>query len=146
MINQAFDSAGRLRVRGIELGAEVEGVVSETFTYDGLGRLTEARSGEVVSQLSYDSLSRLVSDATAGKTITYRRDLVGNPSQVVYSSGLILEQSFDDLHRLEAAGVPSLPAASPPTVSRDPASWHRRAWATAWKVAMGLTSAAGRLR
>ena len=47
VVTQSFDSVGRLRERGIQPGAGVEGVTSESFAYDGLGRITEARSGDL---------------------------------------------------------------------------------------------------
>jgi YD repeat-containing protein len=42
-IEQVFDQANRLRSRQIAPATGVEGVTSESFSYDGLGRLTALR-------------------------------------------------------------------------------------------------------
>ena len=47
VVSQTFDDANRLTARSITRGPEVEGPTSESYTYDPLGRLTQAVSGTV---------------------------------------------------------------------------------------------------
>jgi RHS repeat-associated protein len=96
-VAQTFDLAGRLTARTVTPGANVVGPLSETYAYDGLGRLTRAESGGVVTDRQYDSFSRLLSETSAGKTVSYALDDVGNPLRIGYPSGPTIHQSFDPL-------------------------------------------------
>jgi hypothetical protein len=108
MVTQAFDPAGRLQTRSVVPGTGAIGPLAETYTHDGLGRLTQAQSGSVVTQRSYDSLSRVVSETSGGKTLTYGFDDAGNPSQIKYPSGYTLNQTVDPLDLLQTVSNPSI--------------------------------------
>ncbi|HEX7183314.1 MAG TPA: RHS repeat-associated core domain-containing protein [Thermoanaerobaculia bacterium] len=115
VIAQAFDLAGRLTGRTITPAAGVEGPVSESYVYDGLGRTLRAQSGDVVTEMAYDSLSRLVSETIAGKTVSYNHDDAGNPTRISYPSGHSITQTFDPLDLPQTINVSG--AASSPIVS-----------------------------
>ncbi len=105
-IAQSFDPMNRLSARSVT-PAEGEALVgpnSESFGYDGLGRLTSATSGGVTSALEYDSLSRLVAETTSGRRISYTLDELGNPVALAYPSGHELPVSYDALNRPTAVG------------------------------------------
>jgi len=97
----SYDAANRPTARSItpQAGQSLEGPLAESFQYDGLNRLKTADSGGVVSQLSYDSLSRRVGDTTNGYTLTYEHDDVGNVIRTTYPSGEIVERTIDPLDR-----------------------------------------------
>ena len=81
------------------MGVGVVGPTVETYTYDGLDRVTQAVSGPVATDLAYDSLSRVLSEATNGKVIGYSFDDVSNLTEVLYPSALRLGLSHDALDR-----------------------------------------------
>jgi RHS repeat-associated protein len=107
-VTQAFDTAGRLQTRAVVPGTGVIGPLTETYTHDGLGRLTQVQSGSVVTQRSYDSLSRVMSETSGGKTLTYGFDDAGNPLQIKYPSGYTLTQTVDPLDLLQTVSSPSI--------------------------------------
>lgn len=108
-VTQTFDLAGRLEARSVSAGAGVIGPFSESYELDGLGRLTRAQSGDVIVERDYDSLSRLLSETTNGKTITHGFDNAGNPTTIGYPSGHGVNQTFDplDLPQTISASGPS---------------------------------------
>jgi RHS repeat-associated protein len=103
---QTFDAANRLKTRTVTAASGVIGPLSEAYTFDGLGRLTRATSGGVVTDRSYDSLSRVVSETSGGKTLTYKLDDAGNPLQITYPSGYIVNQTFDPLDLVQTVNGP----------------------------------------
>ncbi len=104
VITQTFDVANRLTGRSVAPGSGVAGPLNESYTFDGLGRTTRAQSGTVVTELTFDSLSRLVKERNAGREITYEHDDAGNPISLEYPSGYAVRQNFDALNRPTAIG------------------------------------------
>ncbi|HKI05513.1 MAG TPA: Ig-like domain-containing protein [Thermoanaerobaculia bacterium] len=96
-VTQTFDLAGRLEARSVSAAAGVIGPLAESYEFDGLGRLTRAQSGDVIVERDYDSLSRLLSETTNGKTITHGFDKADNPTTIGYPSGHAVNQTFDAL-------------------------------------------------
>ena len=99
VINQTFDAGNRLISRSVGRGSGVIGPVSELYAYDGLNRMIRAESGSVVTQLTFDSLSRLVHERNNGRDVDYQLDDMGNPTRIDYPSGFALRQTFDVLDR-----------------------------------------------
>jgi RHS repeat-associated protein len=106
-VSQVFDEENRLTSRTVApaTGQTLAGPLTETYAYDGLGRLTGASSGSVSTELAYDSLSRVTRETTGGRSVEYQLDAPGNPSRIVYPSGLELAQGFDALDRPESIGT-----------------------------------------
>jgi len=103
-VSQTYDDLGRLTGRAVETpGAGVVGPTSESFSYDAMGRLTQATRDGLVSQRTYDSLSRLISEATDGKVVSYLQDDSGNVVEETLPSAFRVGRSYDPLNRL--AGV-----------------------------------------
>ena len=101
-LTQTYDAADRMTARAITLAGGLEGPTAESYTYDGLGRLTQATSGSVTSARTYDSLSRVTSETTGGKTVGYQLDAAGNVTAMTYPSGVTVNRQVDDLNRLES--------------------------------------------
>ncbi|MGB3562699.1 MAG: RHS repeat-associated core domain-containing protein, partial [Thermoanaerobaculia bacterium] len=99
VISQSYDPARRLSSREVVPVEGVAGADSESYGYDGLYRTTVARSGDVETLLTYDSLSRLLSDTTSGRTVNYEYDDWNNLIGVGYPSGHKVKQVFDGLNR-----------------------------------------------
>ncbi|HEY9421595.1 MAG TPA: DUF6531 domain-containing protein, partial [Thermoanaerobaculia bacterium] len=99
VVTQTFDAANRLTGRSASLGVGVIGPNTESYAYDGLGRMTRAQSGTVVTELTFDSLSRLVRERNVGKELTYEHDDAGNATRLEFPSAFAVRQSFDALNR-----------------------------------------------
>ncbi|MBZ0101132.1 MAG: DUF6531 domain-containing protein [Thermoanaerobaculia bacterium] len=99
---QGFDDGNRITSRAVSLADGFEGPTTESFEYDGLGRLKRAVAGDVESAQTFDSLSRLTSETTSGRTVLYEPDDLGNVARVSYPSGLVVERIHDDLNRLSS--------------------------------------------
>ncbi len=99
IIVQEHDAANRLMVRTITPAPGVVGPTSETYSYDGLHRLTSTTSGGQTTGFDYDSLSRVVRETQNGRAIDSTFDDAGNRSELAYPSGLKVATHFDDLDR-----------------------------------------------
>jgi RHS repeat-associated protein len=104
VVTQVFDDANRLTTRTVTPGAGVIGPTTEGYTYDGLSRQTRAQSGAVVTDLTWDSLGRLVREETLGRGVDYDLDDVGNPVGLGYPSGYQVERRYDPLDRVLSVG------------------------------------------
>ncbi len=83
-------------------------LATQSFTYDGVGRLKTARSGNgVTTTYTYDALDRVsgetFSDATHAVTLGY--DTLGNPSTRSDASGQT-SWSYDTANRLQTKTLP----------------------------------------
>ena len=104
-----------MQSRALTLADGVVGPEAETYSYDGLNRLTSASSGGVTTEFTFDSLSRTLSEGQppsgGGRQVAYSGyDDAGNLTQMSYSSGSTVNQAFDPLNRL--AGVSETGAGS----------------------------------
>ena len=104
LVTQDFDPARRLTGRLVTPVEGVIGPLAETHDYDGLYRMTFASSGDVTTRLAWDSLSRLIADETAGRTVAYDHDDKGNVTGIEYPSGRRVEQEYDKLDRPKKIG------------------------------------------
>ena len=108
MVAQSFDELNRPISRSVTPSAGVEGALSASFGYDDLGNLVSAEDGAVTTTLEHDSLARLLSDTTAGRTVGYSYDDLGNLTGLAYPSGRVVGLQLDELYRPETIGTASL--------------------------------------
>ncbi|NJL29550.1 MAG: RHS repeat protein, partial [Thermoanaerobaculia bacterium] len=96
-----YDAANRSTAKTIipAEGQTLLGPLSETYAFDGLNRLTRGQSGDVISELGYDSLSRMVQDKVNGRAFAYQLDDAGNATKTTYPSGKTIERTIDALDR-----------------------------------------------
>jgi YD repeat-containing protein len=105
-----FDRFGRLVAIADAVKDSEETGNEMRFRYDGLHRLTQATSGTgpgaATSARTYDSHSRMTSETTAGKTVSFQLDDAGNVTGITHPSGATVSRTVDALDRLESiAGV-----------------------------------------
>jgi RHS repeat-associated protein len=100
-ITSTYDNANRLisRSASVNVSAGVEGPFTETYSWDGLGRLRQAQSGGVVTERHFDPLSRLVKESTNGRLVRYQMNDAGLPEATIYPSGFKVDREFDALNR-----------------------------------------------
>jgi RHS repeat-associated protein len=91
----------------ITKGTGVQGDTDESWTYDALGRLTQAADNDSIVNFTYDSLSRVLTEeqgsnplGSTGKTVTYTWNAEGERTKVAYPSGFEARETRDDLGRL----------------------------------------------
>jgi YD repeat-containing protein len=107
-IVSTYDAANRLIARGVQESGSPP-AKNETFQYDGLGRIVSAITNGVVTVRDYDSLSQLLVDTQAGRSVRYTYSGAGNPTRVLYPSGQLIERDYDLFNRvtqIRAAGAP----------------------------------------
>ncbi|MEM8963088.1 MAG: Ig-like domain-containing protein, partial [Acidobacteriota bacterium] len=110
-----FDAAGRPTSRTIDpaQGADpLVGPTAESYTYDGLNRLTQATSGTTTMTMGYDSLSRTIAATTGGRGVSRQFDVKGNTLSTDYASGYQVSRGFDLLDRPTNIQGPAAPTAA----------------------------------
>ena len=120
VVDQDFDYAGRLIGRTItNTGLDTDGgtltyVTSESFEYDGIGRLLTAQNNFTKISRQYDSRSNLVKETQnvdyaatptpfpsgSDRIVEYDYDGGDNMSEIAYPSGRVINRIYDQLNRL----------------------------------------------
>jgi RHS repeat-associated protein len=116
-ISYTYNSGLQMTQKDINKGTGVEGVIKETFTYDGNGRMieavnyiTEAASSTVA--MSYDSFGNVLKETQNGKEIKSTYDVLSFRTQLEYPSGnKTINFVPDYLNRIESITQNSQPIA-----------------------------------
>ncbi len=102
-IDQSFDALDRLTARDITLATGVGGDTEEDFAYDTLGRLTEAKDDDSTVQLTYDSLSRVLTEkqgasplGSEAMTVTSTWDGESNRTKIAYPSTFEARRTYSN--------------------------------------------------
>ncbi len=101
-----YDSLDRLTTKNITSTGTVVWVRQENYSYDGLGRLVSANNDVWVDiEFSYNLYGELISESQQTalgwlQTVVYDYDVLGNTTGIIYPSGSLLEQSYDNSSRL----------------------------------------------
>jgi RHS repeat-associated protein len=105
-LDYGYDDADQRTGCTITKGTGVQGDTDESWTYDALGRLTQAADNDSIVNLTYDSLSRELTEeqgsnplGSTGKTVTYTWNAEGERTKAVYPSGFEARETRDDLGR-----------------------------------------------
>jgi RHS repeat-associated protein len=101
-VHHSFDDANRRISAQAQAGpgSEVLGPFTESFEWDGAGRLLSAQSGGIVTERSYDSLGRTIAEKVDGREIRYQLDDAGNAETTTFDSGYQVARTFDGLDRV----------------------------------------------
>ncbi len=109
IISNSYDARERLTGRSVTRGVNVVGTTEESFVYDGLGFLTraitnndpETNDDDVVVNMEYDSLGRLLHDNVNGDVTAY--EYSGEfMNRVTYPSGRVLDLGRDQKGRIKS--------------------------------------------
>ncbi len=101
VITNTYDVLNRLTSRSITLGSGVWGITTETYSYDALGRLTEANdSNHHKLEFSYDDLGRLITENQSGSVVNYTYDDNNNLLSITNPNGKTTHYMYDDLNRV----------------------------------------------
>ncbi|MEO1369881.1 MAG: hypothetical protein AAFX50_22085, partial [Acidobacteriota bacterium] len=104
---QIYDPTNRILSRTITPALGVLPPTTENYTYADGDRQVTASRGTVTSALTYDSLGRLIEDATEGYSVTYAHDASGNRSQIGYPSANEIQQTFNSRNQLATLSGPT---------------------------------------
>lgn len=106
MVTNAFDALHRLVQVDVVRGPGVEGTTRQTFSYDGLSRITTATDNNGSAPLTqtcefvYDSLSRLLEERQNGKVISSVFSGDGKRVSYTYPGGRTIDCMFDCIDRI----------------------------------------------
>jgi YD repeat-containing protein len=103
VIDQRFDAMNRLVERRVRYPGEA-GQHVETYRFDGLNRLVAAAVPGVTTSRRFDSLSRVLEETQAGRTLGCDYDGAGNVVGLRYPSGQHVRKSYDPHNRVLEVG------------------------------------------
>ncbi len=110
VVTQTFDRNNRLTTRTMS-GTSVPGAISESYTYDGLGRLRTAENDSTKITREYDSRSNITREiqnydpsgaflSSSDRIVSYAYDDASNVDQIVYPGGRVIDRTHDEFNRL----------------------------------------------
>jgi RHS repeat-associated protein len=99
LIRNTFDPLNRLTQRSIQPGPSVQGTRLESFTYDGVSRLSAAQDEDARLTRAYDSLSNIVGETLNGATLASTYDGEGNQLTCTYPGTRQITTTYDALDR-----------------------------------------------
>jgi len=105
-ISYTYNAAFRITQKDIYRATGVEGTTKETFVYDGIGQITEAKNYITDTQISqvamtYDSLGNKLTETQNGKTVTSQYDVLSFRTSVDYPGDTTITLVPDDLNRID---------------------------------------------
>lgn len=106
VVTNTYDILDNLVSRSVSRGTGVMGTTSETYAYDGVGRLISASDDDSSASWTPDSLGRETSEALNGNTFTYGYDDNGACTSVVYPDGTVETRTLDTQSRLTSVSIP----------------------------------------
>jgi RHS repeat-associated protein len=71
-----------------------------TYSYDGVGNITEVQTPTQTITKSYDALNRLKTVTDTQGTVTYTYDAIGRQTTAAYSNGLETHHEYDSRNRV----------------------------------------------
>ncbi len=102
-IFNTFDQLNRLTKRTVTQGTDVKGHVSETFEYDGTGRMVKADNSAAAMRLGYDSMSNIVQEKGGAQDMDAIFDGLGNEVETIYPGKNSIYHQYDALNRLTSS-------------------------------------------
>jgi len=101
VIESQFDRNDRLTDRAITPGAGVSNdTLSETYEYDGAGRIVSAIDDDATVTVGYDSMSNVIQDGQNGESVISNWDGWNNYLTVTYPGGRVITHTYDALNRI----------------------------------------------
>ena len=105
LINSTYDNLNRPTLKDLP-AAETD----VTYSYDLLGRMTQAVQGSQSNSLTYDALGRMTSETSGGFTTGLQYDVAGRLTRVTHSDGVYFVYGYSnaDLTTISENGTTSL--------------------------------------
>ncbi len=110
VIDDVYDDNNQRTSRTVTRATGFLGTTSETFTYDGAGRMTKAEDNDYKVEFTYgviglssgvyEEKQSYVGGTAYTKTVKKTYDAVGNVITELYPSGLDLDRTWNDIDRL----------------------------------------------
>lgn len=96
VVSNTYDSNNRLIQRSIAPAVGVAATTTlETFSHDGMGRLTLANDNDFSVSFTYDLLGRKLTETQDGRTVTSSYDAAGNRLTVTYPGGRTIGYAYN---------------------------------------------------
>lgn len=121
VIDDVYDANDRRTSRSVTLAAGFLGTTSETFTYDGLGRLETASDNDYKVEYEYSVIGlssyvhhekqSYVGGTAYDKFVKTTYDAVGNKTSEDYPGMLKVDYTYNDINRLDVVSAFTLPIA-----------------------------------
>jgi RHS repeat-associated protein len=89
-----YDTMGRLQSRTAPNGDTI------TYSYDGVGNITQIETPTQTITKTYDALNRLKTVADAQGTVTYDYDAIGRQTKVTFANGVTTEYGYGSRNRI----------------------------------------------
>jgi YD repeat-containing protein len=102
-----YDAADRIVERRSRRGGTDATTTIESFEYDAVGRLVRATTPTGELRRTHDSLSRLLTEQFAGRTLRITCDAAGRPAALDYPGGERIRRAFDVRGRVVAVNTVS---------------------------------------
>ena len=110
VIDDVYDDNNRRTSRTITRATGFLGSTSETFTYDGMGRMTKAEDNDYkveltygvlgLSSMVYEEKQSYVGGTAYTRTVKKTYDAMGNKITELYPANLDLDYTWNDINRL----------------------------------------------
>ena len=106
--SRSYDALGRVTAVSVIRGPGVVGTTQQSFSYDGLSRLTSAtddNGGAATSTITrvYDSLSRVLEEVQNGRAVSSVYEGDGRRRSCTYPGGRTITCAFDVIDRMVSA-------------------------------------------
>lgn len=96
VVSNTYDSNNRLIQRSIAPAVGVAATTTlESFSHDGMGRLTLANDNDSSVSFTYDLLGRKLTETQDGRTVTSSYDAAGNRLTVAYPGGRTIGYAYN---------------------------------------------------
>jgi len=108
VVQSPFDRNDRLTGRTITPGAGVSNdTVSETYQYDGVGRVVSAQDNDSLVTFAYDSMSNVFQEVQNGESVISNWDGWNNQLSCEYPGGRVVTTTYDELNRKDTIAAPT---------------------------------------
>lgn len=109
MVLSTYDGMNRCVGRTVARAPTVLGTTSESYQYDGLGRLIAATDNDSAVARTYDSLGRMTSDAVGGRTVELAYDDLGGLTSLTYPDQSVQVRTLDAVERVTGVSIQNGP-------------------------------------
>lgn len=120
LVTNRYDDLDRLVRRDIRVGPGVsDDTTWEEYRYDGVSRLAYAADNDSIVARAYNSLGHVLVETQSGVPVGSYADAIGSTTKLVYPSGRVVTNAYDELERLSTVSDSAGPIATYDYVGPD---------------------------